>query len=66
MWGYEHIVNRVGGLSANQALVRDALIKAITDSAYQSTPIYTNSFVRLSQMQVERGADGGTITSLNF
>src|SRR5229473_3069499 len=32
MWGYEHIVNRVGGLSANQALVRDALIKAITDS----------------------------------
>ncbi len=66
MWGYEHVVNRVGGLSANQALVRDALIKAITDSAYQSTPIYTNSFVRLDQMQVERGADGGTITSLNF
>ncbi len=66
MWGYEHIVNRVGGLSANQGLVRDALIKAITDSAYQSTAIYTNSFVRLDQMQVERGADGGTITSLNF
>jgi phosphate transport system substrate-binding protein len=66
MWGYEHIVNRVGGLSANQGLVRDALIKAITDSAYQSTPIYTNSFVRLDQMQVERGADGGTITSLGF
>jgi phosphate transport system substrate-binding protein len=66
MWGYEHIVNRVGGVSANQALVRDALIKAITDSAYQSTAIYTNSFVRLNQMQVERGADGGTITSLNF
>ena len=66
VWGYEHIVNRVGGLSANQALVRDALINAITDSAYQSTPIYTNSFVRLNQMQVERGADGGTITSLNF
>src|SRR6266567_5414807 len=66
MWGYEHIVNRVGGLSANQGLVRDALIKAITDSAYQSTAIYTNSFVRLDQMQVERGADGGTLTSLNF
>jgi hypothetical protein len=66
MWGYEHIVNRVGGLSANQGLIRDALIKAITDSAYQSTPIYTNSFVRLNQMQVERGTDGGTITSLNF
>ncbi len=66
VWGYEHIVNRVGGLSANQALVRDALINAITDSAYQSTAIYTNSFVRFNQMQVERGADGGTITSRNF
>lgn len=28
-------------------------------------PIYANSFEILSQMQVERGADGGTITSLN-
>lgn len=66
LWGYEHIVNRAGGLSANQVLVRDALIAAITNPAYQSTPIYSASFERLSDMNVERGTDGGTITSLNF
>jgi hypothetical protein len=67
LWGYEHVVNRAGALSANQAAVRDALLKAITDAKYQSTnPLYTNSFTAVSQMQVERGADGGTITSLNF
>jgi hypothetical protein len=67
LWGYEHLVNRAGGLSSNQQAVRDALIKAITDPAFQGTnPLYTNSFTTVSDMQVERGADGGTITSLNF
>lgn len=66
LWGYEHIVNRAGGLSANQIAVRNALIAAIKDPVYQSTPIYTNSFVRLDQMNVERGADGGPITGLKF
>ena len=66
LWGYEHIVNRAGGLSANQVLVRDALITSITDPAYQATAIYANSFERLSDMVVERGTDGGTITSINF
>ena len=66
IWSYEHIVNRAGGLSNNQKAVRDALINAITDPTYQSTPIYTNSFVRLNQMNVERGADGGPITSTIF
>lgn len=66
LWGYEHIVNRAGGMSSNQQAVRNALIAAITDATYQSTPIYTNSFVRLNQMNVERGTDGGPITSLNF
>ena len=64
LWGYEHIVNRTGGMSANQQAIRDALIAAITSPAYQSTPIYTNSFVRLNQMNVSRGADGGAMTSL--
>ena len=64
LWGYEHVVNRSGGMSANQQAVRNALIAAITNPTYQSTPIYTNSFVRLNQMHVERGADGGPITSL--
>jgi hypothetical protein len=66
IWGYEHIVNRAGGLSANQTSVRNALIAAITDPVFQATPIYNDSFVGLSEMDVERGADGGPITSLNF
>ena len=66
VWGYEHIFNRAGGLSANQALVKNALVSAITNPAYQATPIYADNFVRLNQMEVERGTDGGTITSLNF
>lgn len=67
LWGYEHLVNRVGGLSANQALVRDALIAAITDAAFQTgNALYNAAFVPISSMQVERGADGGTVTSLNF
>src|SRR5207247_8897179 len=52
IWGYEHIVNRKGGLSANQVSVRAALIGAITDPAFQVTPIYSDNFVSLSDMQV--------------
>jgi hypothetical protein len=67
LWGYQHMVNRAGGLSPNQALVRDALKSAITNPGFQSTnALYNVSFVRLDQMQVERGTDGGTITSLTF
>ncbi len=66
IWGYEHIVNRAGGLSANQVSVRNALIAAITDAAFQATPVYSDNFVSLSDMEVERGTDGGTITSILF
>src|SRR5262249_51172867 len=67
IWGYEHIVNRAGGLSANQVSVRNALIAAITDTTYQHTvPAYADNFVAVDEMQVERGTDGGPITSLNF
>jgi hypothetical protein len=67
LWGYEHLVNRTGALSANQHAVRDALIAAITDPTFQGTnPLYTGSFTAVSEMKVERGADGGTITSLTF
>jgi phosphate transport system substrate-binding protein len=67
LWGYEHIVNRAGGLSANQTLVRNALIAKITDSTFQNTnPLYNLSFESISEMHVDRGADGGTITSLDF
>jgi hypothetical protein len=67
LWGYEHFVNRTSGLSANQAAIRDALVAAITNQGYQTTnTLYTSSFVDQARMQVQRGTDGGTITSLNF
>jgi hypothetical protein len=67
LWGYEHVVNRTGGLSANQALVANALVQAIKDKAFQSTNLlYSASFVPLDMMQVQRGADGGPITLLKF
>jgi ABC-type phosphate transport system substrate-binding protein len=67
LWGYEHLVSAPGLLSANQQAVRQALVNAITDPTFQaSSPLYTNSFTAFSEMQVERGADGGTITSKNF
>jgi ABC-type phosphate transport system substrate-binding protein len=67
MWGYEHLVNRASGLSANQAAVRDALIAAITNQGYQTTNVnYTANFVDQAHMQVQRGTDGGSISSLNF
>ncbi len=67
LWGYEHLVNRASALTANQATLRDALVAAITDQIFQSTnPLYNASFTTVSEMQVERGADGGAITSKNF
>ena len=66
IWGYEHMYNRAGGLSANQRQVRNALYNAITDAAYQATAIYANNFEPLTGMHVERGADGGDISSLDF
>src|SRR4029077_4042660 len=67
VWGYEHLVNRVGGLSANQTLIRDGIIAAITEPSLQATNLlYAPNFVSLVDMQVDRGADGGPITSKNF
>jgi hypothetical protein len=67
MWGYEHLVNRTSGLSANQSAIRNALVAAITNQGYQTTnTLYTSSFVDQARMNVQRGTDGGTITSLNF
>lgn len=67
LWGYEHFVNRASGLSANQLAIRTALVTAITNPGYQTTnTLYTSSFVDQARMQVERGTDGGVISSLNF
>lgn len=67
LWGYEHLVNRASGLSANQIAIRDALVAKITDQNFQTTnPLYTANFVDQAAMHVERGTDGGSITSLDF
>ena len=67
LWGYEHLINRASGLSANQTAVRNALVAAITNPGFQTTnTLYTSSFVDQSKMRVERGTDGGAITSLEF
>jgi hypothetical protein len=66
IWGYEHVVTK-SGASANQALFRDRLVSAIKDTTYQHTDVnYVGKFEAIADMQVERGADGGSITSLNF
>jgi len=66
-WGYEHVVNKAGALSAQKKAVRDALITAITNQGYQTTnSLYTSPFVDLARMQVNRGTDGGPIKSNNF
>lgn len=67
LWGYEHFVNRANALSVNQAAIRDALVAAVTDQTFQTTnPLYTANFVDQANMHVERGTDGGSITSLDF
>ena len=66
LWHYEHMINLVGSLNANQLLVRNALISAVTDPAYQAVSPYNDSFVSLSEMQVEKGVDGGPIIPLTL
>lgn len=61
LWGYEHMVSRIG-LSSNQGTLRNALVAAITNNGYQTTnTTYTVSFENQNLMQVDRGTDGGTI-----
>ena len=67
IWGYEHMVNRAGGLSTQKAAVRDAIKAAITNPGYQSTnSAYFSGYSSLADMHVERGADGAVPTSLDF
>jgi hypothetical protein len=67
IWGYEHacIAN---GLSSAQQAICSALINSITDPNYQNTNVvFTgNYFIPLGSMQVQRGADGGVISGINF
>lgn len=67
IWGYQHLVHRVGGLSGSQQQVFNALKNAIVDPNYQETsPLYAPNFGELKKMQVERTSDGGPLSSLLF
>lgn len=67
IWGYEHIMSRSGGLSANQQLVFNALRSAITNAQFQATnSLYIGRFGELQGMKVERTTDGAVTTSKEF
>ena len=66
IWGYEHVCSK-SGLSADQQTVRNAIVNAIKDATFQHTDSsYVGKFEAVSDMQVERNADGGPILSLSF
>jgi hypothetical protein len=62
LWGYEQILNNAGVLDPNQTTVRDNLIAAFANATFTSSALFTNSAVKLSDMQVQRATDGATIT----
>ena len=66
LWGYEQVLNMTNALTADQQTVRDALINSITNTSYQATFIFTNSLIPISNMKVDRQADGGIITPHQF
>ena len=66
LWGYEHIFNKPNSLTSNQQTVRDALIGAMTNSAYQAGAAYSSRFIPLTNMQVDRVIDGGLIAPHQF
>ncbi|MFO1475630.1 MAG: hypothetical protein U1F98_03135 [Verrucomicrobiota bacterium] len=69
IWGYERWYTRNSGAgqpSANQQIVINALLGAVTDYGYQHTPgnvFDTSKFIPLADLEVQRSADGGPITS---
>lgn len=65
IWCYEHCYNNLGWGSPNQIAVRDALVAAFQDPAYNTVnTLFTNSAVALPSMKVRRLTDGATITPL--
>jgi hypothetical protein len=65
LWGYEHVLNNAG-LGSSQAALRDALVGAITNTGYTSGGLYTNYFIPLSSMKVDRRFDGGSVMPRHF
>jgi hypothetical protein len=69
IWGYERWYYKNSGSgqpSANQLIVINALVGAVTNYAYQHTSgnvFDTSKFVPVSDLEVQRSSDGGPITS---
>ena len=66
LWGYDrwaYLKNGQNGApSANQLLVINALLSAVTNATYQTTsPVFVGNYVPLSGLQVDRSSDGGPI-----
>ena len=72
LWFYENYYYQTSGAtapSANQLVIINALIGAITNSSYQATsPLFINNYAPLSGMQWYRNqtSDGGKILSNNY
>ena len=66
LWGYEHWYTQKTGSAAPspaQWTVITNLIAGVTNITFQTTsPVFTNSFVPYSALQVQRSFDGGPIT----
>lgn len=66
LWGYEHwywLNSGQGAPTPAQLTVLTNLLSGITNVAFQtSNPLFTNSFVPYSALQVQRSVDGGPIT----
>lgn len=66
LWGYEHwywLKSGQGAPTPAQLAVINTLLAGVTNATFQTTsPVFTNSFVPYSGLQVKRSVDGGPIT----
>lgn len=66
LWGYEHwywLKTGQGAPTPAQLTVVTNLLAGVTNVVFQtSNPLFTNSFVPYSSLQVQRAVDGGPIT----
>ncbi len=71
LWGYERWIypssGHQGTPSANQLIVINALLGAVTNVNFQTTnTVFVGNFAPLSGLQVDRLSDGGPITSTQY
>ena len=71
LWGYERWLypssGHQGAPSANQLIVINALLNAVTNATFQATStVFVGIFAPLSGLQVDRLSDGGPIQSTQY